>query len=141
LQRASMKVLVVRQPWAWLIVNGYKDIENRSWGTRFRGLLIIQASAARHPQWRLDAIRLWVGKRGVELPANFDQGGIVGCGQLVDCVTKSASKWFEGPVGWVLAKPRRLPFIRLKGKLGLFAPPPRVLKLLPRAARRPRSRA
>ena len=30
-----MKVLVVRQPWAWLIVNGFKDIENRSWNTRY----------------------------------------------------------------------------------------------------------
>jgi hypothetical protein len=31
---AGMKVLVVRQPWAWLIVNGFKDIENRSWKTK-----------------------------------------------------------------------------------------------------------
>ena len=26
-----MKVLSIRQPWAWLIVNGYKDVENRTW--------------------------------------------------------------------------------------------------------------
>jgi hypothetical protein len=29
--------LSVRQPWAWLIVNGYKDVENRSWTTHYRG--------------------------------------------------------------------------------------------------------
>ncbi len=26
-----MKALSIRQPWAWLIVNGYKNIENRTW--------------------------------------------------------------------------------------------------------------
>ena len=25
------KALSIRQPWAWLIVNGIKDVENRSW--------------------------------------------------------------------------------------------------------------
>ena len=29
--------LSIRQPWAWLIVNGYKDIENRDWKTHYRG--------------------------------------------------------------------------------------------------------
>ncbi len=26
-----MKALSIKQPWAWLICAGYKDIENRSW--------------------------------------------------------------------------------------------------------------
>lgn len=25
----TMKCLSIQQPWAWLIVNGFKDIENR----------------------------------------------------------------------------------------------------------------
>ena len=42
----------VRQPWAWAIVHGGKDIENRDWkasnpGLRFRGAVAIHASAAR----------------------------------------------------------------------------------------------
>jgi len=32
-----MKALSILQPWAWLVVNGHKDIENRTWGTGFRG--------------------------------------------------------------------------------------------------------
>jgi len=32
-----MKALSIRQPYAWLIIHGYKDIENRTWGTRVRG--------------------------------------------------------------------------------------------------------
>lgn len=39
-----MKALSIRQPWAWLIVNGFKDIENRSWDTKYRGLVLIHAS-------------------------------------------------------------------------------------------------
>jgi hypothetical protein len=36
--------LSLRQPWADLIVNGIKNIENRSRPTRFRGRLLIHAS-------------------------------------------------------------------------------------------------
>jgi hypothetical protein len=37
-----MKALSIKQPWAWLIVNGHKDIENRDWrsdnpGLKYRG--------------------------------------------------------------------------------------------------------
>ena len=36
--------LSIRQPWAWLIVNGYKDIENRNWKTNFRGKILVHAA-------------------------------------------------------------------------------------------------
>ena len=39
-----MKALSVRQPWAWLILYGPKDIENRTWTSRARGRIAIQAS-------------------------------------------------------------------------------------------------
>ena len=125
-----MKVLVIRQPWAWLIVNGHKDIENRSWATRYRGPLLIQASATLPSKREFDEIRRWVRKRGVELPETFQTGGIVGMVQLDDCITRSRSKWFEGPIGWVLSKPKKIPFMPLKGQLGLFDPPPRILNRL-----------
>ncbi len=125
-----MKVIVIRQPWAWLIVNGFKDIENRSWATRYRGLLLIQASARRPSNTEMDGFRLYAHKRGVKLPEKFDLGGVVGRAWLDDCVSKSRSKWYEGPVGWVLSKPKRLPFIPLKGQLGLFDPPQTVVKRL-----------
>lgn len=40
----TVTVLSVRQPWAWLMVNNLKDVENRSWYTKFRGRLYIHAS-------------------------------------------------------------------------------------------------
>jgi ASCH domain len=125
-----MKVIVIRQPWAWLIVNGFKDIENRSWETRYRGPLLIQASAHRSSKEKMQEFRTYARRRKVELPEEFDLGGIVGMVRLDDCVYKSRSKWFEGPVGWVLSKPKRLPFVPLKGQLNLFDPPTRLLKKL-----------
>lgn len=125
-----MKVIVIRQPWAWLIVEGFKDIENRSWATRYRGPLLIQASAGFPSKRDLDEFRRFARRRGVVLPEAFQTGGIIGMVQLADCVTHSRSKWFEGPVGWVLSKPKKLPFMPLKGQLGLFDPPPRIQKRL-----------
>jgi hypothetical protein len=127
-----MKVIVIRQPWAWLIVNGIKDIENRSWTTRYRGTLLIQASASLPTKRNLEEIRLFARKQRVELPEDFETGGIVGMVQLEDCVTSSRSKWFEGPVGWVLSHPKRLQFMPMKGQLGLFDPPQRIIRQLSR---------
>jgi hypothetical protein len=42
-----MKTLTVHQPWASLIVFGFKPIENRSWRTDYKGPLLIHSSANR----------------------------------------------------------------------------------------------
>lgn len=126
-----MKIIVIRQPWAWLIVNGYKDIENRTWATKYRGPLLIQASARKPTGSEMNELHAYARKRGVKLPDEFQLGGIVGMVRLDDCVSKSRSKWFEdGYVGWVLSKPKRLPYVPLKGQLNLFDPTPRLLKKL-----------
>ena len=38
-----MKVLTIKQPWASLIVDGYKKYEFRSWKTKYRGKFLIHA--------------------------------------------------------------------------------------------------
>ena len=38
-----MKALSILQPWAWLIVHGPKDVENRTWSTPFRGEFLVHA--------------------------------------------------------------------------------------------------
>ena len=38
-----MKVLTIKQPWASLIIEGYKRFEFRSWKTNYRGELLIHA--------------------------------------------------------------------------------------------------
>ena len=39
-----MKVLSIKEPYASLIVNGYKEYEFRSWKTKYRGKILIHAS-------------------------------------------------------------------------------------------------
>ncbi len=38
-----MKAITLHQPWAWLIAEGLKRYETRSWPTRYRGPLAIHA--------------------------------------------------------------------------------------------------
>ena len=38
-----MKALTIKEPWASLIVNGYKKYEFRSWKTNYRGKILIHA--------------------------------------------------------------------------------------------------
>ncbi len=40
------KAISVRQPWAEAIIRGGKNVENRSWMTKYRGLIAIHAGMA-----------------------------------------------------------------------------------------------
>lgn len=117
-----MKAISIRQPWAWLIVNGYKDIENRSWNTKYRGPVLIHASTRKptEEEWRV-AMKIAI-SHGAPLPrpSNFEYGGIVGVTTITDCVERSDSPWFFGPRGFTLADSHRVHFSPMKGKLSFF---------------------
>lgn len=117
----GLKALSIIQPWAWLIVNSFKDIENRSWSTRYRGPLLIHAGKSKSAfTQEVEDVRK---KYAIEVPASIERGGIVGIVDLADCVDGHASRWYvAGNVGWVLKNMRPLPFRACKGALGLFAP-------------------
>ena len=116
-----MKTLSIRQPWATLIVEGHKDIENRRWSTKFRGPLLIHASLTVDPYFaqNRDHVHRYFGV-DVGPRQGLLTGGLVGVVDLVDVVTTSSSRWFEGPYGWVLQHPRCLHFVPCQGRLGLF---------------------
>lgn len=117
----NLRALSIRQPWAWLIVNGYKDVENRSWPTQHRGPLLIHAGASR-VHLRADETRVEE-RFGIRPPTEYDFGGIIGSVDLLDCGERVDSPWHEPEfIGWLLGKPRRLPFRPVKGALGLFRP-------------------
>src|SRR5438552_907079 len=98
-----MKCLSLRQPWAWLLVNGHKDIENRTWKTKHRGPLLIHAGL--RPATDDEQIRKDVWRRfRVRIPQKLPTGGIVGKVTVTDCVDSSRSRWFFGPVGFVCTK-------------------------------------
>ncbi|MBP8303913.1 MAG: ASCH domain-containing protein [Phycisphaerae bacterium] len=112
-----MKALTIRQPWAWAIIFGGKNIENRSWRTRYRGPVLIHAGAAYDPEVSMP--------RGVRAPVRdkLQFSALIGVVELTDVVEKSRSPWFQGEYGFVLAKPRPLkPPIRCSGRLGLWTP-------------------
>lgn len=116
-----MKALSIRQPWAWLIVNGHKDIENRDWYTNYRGTLLIHAGQKMYREDYLMAQEI-AAKQGIELPApdQLQMGGIVGMAVINGCVQESESPWFFGKHGFTLAGARPLAFRPYKGQLSFF---------------------
>jgi hypothetical protein len=127
-----MKALTLCPHWAWLVVNGYKDIENRSSPTRLRGRIWIHASSRRVTRDEYDQFFQVCSERRIKkFPQRegFQIGGIIGSVEIVDCVTRSPSYWFIGDYGFVLANAQKATFRPMKGKLGFFevdgAPPSR----------------
>ena len=102
-----MKALSIRQPYAHNIIYDGKDVENRDWRTHYRGPVLIHAAKSFS----------FVDK---EDRSKYEFGGIIGHAEIVDCVSKMDSPWFFGKWGFVLKKPRPLPFIPCKGKLSFF---------------------
>jgi len=112
--------LSIRQPWAWLIVNGFKPVENRDWRTHFRGRVLVHAGKKITRAEKEEAAAICA-RLGITLPETFETGGIVGSVEIVDCVSDLDSPWFRaGGYGWMLARPEVLPFRPLLGKLGFF---------------------
>jgi ASCH domain len=128
-----MIALSIRQPWAWLIVNGYKDVENRTWSTPYRGEFLVHAGLTCTVA-QYDEAMLFVEQIAPELVArvpaleDLPRGGIVGSAVLLTCVGESASPWFTGGLtvpgfGFVLRKAKPLPFRPWKGRLQFFNVP------------------
>ena len=80
-----MKVLTIKQPWASLIIEGYKRFEFRSWKTKYRGELLIHAvkSVDKEAYERLKGYL-------TDMPL----GKIVGKVELTDCI-KTTPEFFE----------------------------------------------
>lgn len=112
-----MRALSIMQPWAWLIVAGHKDVENRTWSTAYRGPVLIHAGK----RFDFDPAQGWDWP-DIERPAAFDLGGLVGEAEIVGCVTGMSSRWFFGPYGFVIRNARPLPFRPCRGQLGFFVP-------------------
>ncbi len=114
-----MKALSIRQPWAWLIAHGHKPVENRSWPTSHRGDTLIHAAQAfdfEGLQW----VKAMFPELRDKLPLSYELGGVVGIGQVVACVDRSASPWFFGPYGHVFHGARPLPLVKVRGQLSYF---------------------
>ena len=122
-----MKVLTIKEPWASLIVNGYKEYEFRSWKTNYRGKILIHAGLSLEKE---------NAKRFTYYNLDYGCGEIIGEAELVDCI--KVTDIFEEKLLTINPKvykksehPRVYAFkltnmkkydkrIKVKGKLGLW---------------------
>jgi len=123
-----MKVLTIQQPWASLIVGGYKRFEFRSWKTKYRGDLLIHAGQGIDKE-AMKRLKKY-------LPDELPCGEIIGKVRLEDCIKTSeqfyqnirkenadvyAPSIFEEEYAWQLENIQKLEYpIKIKGKLGLW---------------------
>ncbi len=70
-----MKVLTIKEPWATLIIEGYKKYEFRSWKTNYRGKILIHAGLSK------DNINLFKDYNLV-----YSKGEIIGEAEITDCI-------------------------------------------------------
>ena len=108
-----MKAITLTQPWATLVAIGAKQIETRSWATRYRGPLAIHAAAGLGPVGgRRGLVRVLCGSPfqntlgpiygyGVMNIDAMPRGAIVARCELVDCVPTwpswaTVEPWFVG---------------------------------------------
>ena len=137
----QVKVLSVKNPFAYLILQGGKDVENRTWTTDYRGRLYIHASGDTLPYPDSDSAppdryveagvptgtkseEEWCEriKERAELWLLKSQS-IIGYVDLVDIIQNSSSPWsIEGQYHWILKNPTLLenPIRQVKGRLGLW---------------------
>jgi hypothetical protein len=147
-----MKAFSIKQPWAWLICKGIKDVENRTWWLHMPPLLnhpsyaknvpmriYVHAGKSKIPFSELFSIVHFIEERGLNLFEEFpgaippDEmfGAIIGEVDIVGCKYRFGeendnlySKWHEvGMYGFYLANPVLYDIpFPCKGKLGLFEP-------------------
>ena len=119
-----MKALSIRQPWADFILNHGKDIENRTWGTGYRGKLLIHASKTVDDDAAVEAYH------NGQVPFGYTPttGAIIGMVTLTAC-GRSNSHWAEpGMTHWTLDQPVRFTDpIPYRGQQGLFDVPAEVV--------------
>jgi hypothetical protein len=123
----TMPALSIRQPWAWLIVHGFKDVENRDWHTPFRGRFLVHAGKTLARAYYDEQVSAMAQRR--ILPAGFPSfdelrtqcGGIVGEARLQLVADQSQSPWYiPGSYAWRVTDAKPMPFWPMRGKLGFF---------------------
>lgn len=119
--------LSVRQPWAWAIIHGGKEIENRSRGAIRSGgmkpgrIAIHAASGMGQKEYEWGVWRLRGHGVTAPRPEALVRSAIIGHVEVTEIVERSDSEWFGGPCGLVLRNPVAIDPIPATGALGYFA--------------------
>lgn len=131
----KIKALTIQQPYAELIAQGQKMVENRTWSTPYRGPLLIHAGKG------MDYLTWTTGPRGIEpetglRAGEFKFGCLVARCILAGCVSSASirrgdldqaypwirsHKYVEGPYCFILQNIERLPTpLPFRGAQGLW---------------------
>lgn len=119
----TMPALSIRQPWAWLILNGYKDIENRDFAAHIRGTIAIHSIEGEQAKYESALATIAKHKLKIQLPPieELPVGGLVGTVEIVDCLESSPSPWWiEGNYAFILKNAVKGDFVPLSGQQGFF---------------------
>lgn len=137
--RMKIHVLTVKQPWAHLIVHGYRSasggiehklIENRTRRTAYRGELYIHAgksfdiAAPDYIGYFCPEARIAVLRNIARI--NAERGQIIGRVQLDDCLSPYAKLVYEncwaefGVWHWMLSSPEAVSPFPARGQLGIW---------------------
>jgi len=99
------RALSLKQPWADLVVDGIKPIENRLWSSKYRGGLLIHASG----KWDSEGAK-WIRENTdaeIKCKVQYTFGAFIGQVDMVGCVQESDSEWFFGPYGFIFERAKR----------------------------------
>lgn len=129
------KAISVKQPWAYLICAGIKDIENRTWKCPDKYIgerIYIHASGSHGKKFNINLTdeQMRVAFKAVSeecLLKSMQFGAIIGSVVITDCVINHSSIWAEmtaiKPIyNWVLADAILFeePILNVKGKLSFW---------------------
>lgn len=130
-----MKTLSIQQPWVWAIFDEKcrKNVENRSWATKYRGPLLIHAGKGKgsYSVWEPGEWEEFYAAEPLPAWADLTKGAVVGTVNLVACVDRrelgkeghpKPNKWCaDDGFCWFLSDPVLFDTpIVTTGKLGLF---------------------
>lgn len=129
------KAISIKQPWSYLICAGIKDVENRTWATKYRGRVYIHASAKPVGQYfsegvfTADQLNYLIQSKKIDLIEKVQLSAIIGHVDIVNCISKerngkgSDSIWAEPDCfHWILRNPVLFdkPILNVKGKLSFW---------------------
>jgi len=131
LPKGIMKAISFKQPYAWLIANGYLLVDDRTWRTQYRGPVLIHASKGLYEVY-YDYVKLHT---EILLPGKdkLEYGGVVGIANLTICslprelpntISPQQRLYFNGVhekyFGFLFEQARPLALLPCRGKIGIF---------------------
>lgn len=114
--KKQFSAISVWQPWAWLIVNGYKDVENRDWapiGEKIGQRIAIHAPLRKVTKDEYVEFLKVVKERRIKKypksPDDFVYGAVIGTAVLEKVAKRIKSYWAQrGSFHWKLCAARKV---------------------------------